>query len=119
MSSFTFLHTADMHLDSPLRGLARYDGAPVHRIREASRRAFDRLVQAAVSEGVAFVVIAGDLFFLRENLEPDPQSGWPFHPPGRFYNILELWQSMEDVIRRADYILVTHDPIHLEQEIYP
>ena len=64
-------------------------------------------------------VIAGDLFFLRENIEPDPESGWPIYPPGRFYNILELWQSMEDVIRRADYILVTHDPIHLEQEIYP
>jgi len=26
---FTFLHAADIHLDSPLRGLSRYDAAPV------------------------------------------------------------------------------------------
>ena len=24
-----FLHAADIHLDSPLRGLERYEGAPV------------------------------------------------------------------------------------------
>jgi glyoxylase-like metal-dependent hydrolase (beta-lactamase superfamily II) len=64
-------------------------------------------------------ILAGDLFFLRENLEPDEESGWPFYPPGRFYNVLELWHSMEDVIRRGDYIMVTHDPTHFEQEVYP
>jgi len=64
-------------------------------------------------------ILAGDLFFLRENLEPDEESGWPFYPPGRFYNVLELWHSMEEVIRRGDYIMVTHDPTHFEQEVYP
>jgi exonuclease SbcD len=62
VSSFTFFHTADLHLDSPLQGLSRYEGAPADRIRSATRRAFDRLVQAAISENAAFVVIAGDLF---------------------------------------------------------
>jgi len=64
-------------------------------------------------------VLAGDLFFLRENLEPDQENGWPFYPPGRFYNIVELWHSMEEVIRRADSIMVTHDPAHLEKQVYP
>jgi glyoxylase-like metal-dependent hydrolase (beta-lactamase superfamily II) len=64
-------------------------------------------------------VLAGDLVFLRENLEPDQETGWPFYPPGRFYNILELWHSIEDVIRRADYVMLTHDPSHFEQEVYP
>jgi glyoxylase-like metal-dependent hydrolase (beta-lactamase superfamily II) len=64
-------------------------------------------------------VLAGDLVFLRENLEPDEETGWPFYPPGRFYNVLELWHSIEDVKRRADYVMLTHDPSHFEQEIYP
>lgn len=64
-------------------------------------------------------VIAGDLFFLRENLEPDKQRGWPFLPIGRFVNMIELWRSSEDVLRRADFILMTHDPSQIGQEVYP
>jgi len=59
---FKFIHAADIHLDSPLRGLARYEGAPVDRIRGATREALKGLVQTAIDENVAFVVIAGDLF---------------------------------------------------------
>jgi DNA repair exonuclease SbcCD nuclease subunit len=59
---FKFLHAADIHLDSPLRGLERYEGAPVDRIRHATRRALENLVQLALDERVAFVLIAGDLY---------------------------------------------------------
>jgi len=62
MTSFRFLHAADLHLDSPLRGLTRHDDLSIDRIRSASRRALDRLVQTAIDEKVAFVVIAGDLY---------------------------------------------------------
>ena len=57
-----FLHAADIHLDSPLRGLERYEGAPVEEIRGATRRAFENLVDLAVSEKVAFLLLAGDLY---------------------------------------------------------
>lgn len=59
---FRFLHTADIHLDSPLVGLESYPDAPVDEIRGASRRAFDNLISCALAEKVAFVLIAGDLF---------------------------------------------------------
>lgn len=59
---FRFIHAADIHLDSPLRGLERYEGAPVDAIRQASRRALENLVSLALQEQVAFVIIAGDLF---------------------------------------------------------
>lgn len=58
----TFVHAADLHLDSPLRGLERKEGAPVERIRGASRKAFERLVDAAIEEEVAFVLLAGDIY---------------------------------------------------------
>jgi DNA repair protein SbcD/Mre11 len=59
---FKFIHAADIHLDSPLRRLERYEGAPVARIRDASRRALVNLVKLAVTEEVSFVLIAGDLY---------------------------------------------------------
>jgi DNA repair protein SbcD/Mre11 len=59
---FQFIHAADIHLDSPLCGLERYEGAPVEEIRLATRRALENLVLLAVESKVAFVLIAGDLF---------------------------------------------------------
>jgi DNA repair exonuclease SbcCD nuclease subunit len=61
-SSFCFLHAADLHLDSPLRGLERYAEAPVDAVRGATRRAFENLIQRARELRVAFVVLAGDVF---------------------------------------------------------
>lgn len=57
-----FLHAADLHLDSPLRGLARHDDAPVDELRGATRAAFNNLVELAIEEQVAFVLLAGDLY---------------------------------------------------------
>ena len=57
-----FIHAADIHLDSPLRRLAAYEGAPVDEIRQASRRAFENLIDLALDASVSFVLIAGDLF---------------------------------------------------------
>lgn len=57
-----FLHAADIHLDSPLRGLERYEGAPVEKIRLASRLALENLVALAIEERVDFVLLAGDTF---------------------------------------------------------
>jgi len=59
---FRFLHAADLHLDSPLRGLDRYEGAPADRLRNATRDAFRKLVDLALAENVAFVLLAGDLY---------------------------------------------------------
>ncbi len=59
---FRFLHAADIHLDSPLRGLEVYPDAPVEQIRSAVRRAFDNLVDLAIREETAFVLLSGDLF---------------------------------------------------------
>lgn len=57
-----FVHAADIHLDSPLRGLERYDGAPVEQIRGATRRAVENLVDMCILEGADLLVIAGDLY---------------------------------------------------------
>jgi DNA repair protein SbcD/Mre11 len=57
-----FIHAADIHLDTPLQGLVHYAGAPVNEIRNATRRAFEKLLDAALAHQVDFVIIAGDLY---------------------------------------------------------
>lgn len=57
-----FLHAADIHLDSPLAGLqARADPLSAE-LRHCTRHAFAALVDLAIEEDVAFLVIAGDLY---------------------------------------------------------
>ena len=59
---FKFVHAADIHLDSPQHKLDEYEGAPVEELRHATRRALQNMVELAIAEEVAFVLIAGDLY---------------------------------------------------------
>jgi DNA repair exonuclease SbcCD nuclease subunit len=56
------VHAADLHLDSPMRGLERYEGAPVDAMRMATRRALENLVDLCMVEEAAMLLLAGDLF---------------------------------------------------------
>lgn len=75
LDRFKFLHAADIHLDSPLRGLSRYEGVPAEAVRLATREALSNLVEAAIEEAVAFVIIAGDLY----------DGDWPDFSTGLFF----------------------------------
>jgi DNA repair exonuclease SbcCD nuclease subunit len=60
--AFRFLHTADLHLDSPLRSLALRDPALRDVVGVATRRALTRIVDLCLSEAVDALLIAGDLY---------------------------------------------------------
>ncbi|MBD2872745.1 metallophosphoesterase family protein [Paenibacillus arenilitoris] len=60
--SFRFIHAADLHLDSPFRGLAKAPGQVRERLADSTFDALRRLTDAAVTEKVDFVVLSGDLF---------------------------------------------------------
>lgn len=60
--TFKFMHAADIHLDSPLRGLERYSDAPATAMRGATRHAFINLVDDCIAQNVAFLLLVGDLF---------------------------------------------------------
>jgi len=62
MADFKFLHAADLHLDSPLLGLASKSPAYAARIESASREAFDNLIALAIEEDCRFLLLAGDIF---------------------------------------------------------
>jgi exonuclease SbcD len=57
-----FIHAADLHIDSPLRGLEAYEGAPVERARGATRQAFRNLITLCLEQNAAFLLLSGDVF---------------------------------------------------------
>jgi exonuclease SbcD len=60
---FRFLHTGDLHLDSPITGLSAVAPAEVLEVlRAATTDAWRGIVRTAIRERVDFVLVAGDVF---------------------------------------------------------
>ena len=65
------LVSADIHLGSPIRSVAMRNPELGERLKQASRKAFIRIVDLAISENVDVQVLAGDIF---DNDQPDLKS---------------------------------------------
>ncbi|PRD40614.1 DNA repair exonuclease [Phyllobacterium phragmitis] len=59
---FRFVHTADIHLDSPLRSLALRNSELAELIGDSTRQALIAIVDLCLEEQVDALVIAGDLY---------------------------------------------------------
>ena len=59
---FRFVHTADLHLDSPLRSLALRNPDLAELIGTATRAALEAIVDLCLDERVDALLIAGDLY---------------------------------------------------------
>lgn len=63
LEPFRFLHTGDLHLDSPVGGLsAEAPPEVLALLRGATTEAWRRVVRTAIEERVDFLVVAGDVF---------------------------------------------------------
>jgi len=60
--AFKFVHTADIHLDSPLKSLAMREQGLADLVGNATRQVLRRIVDLCLSEQVQALVIAGDLY---------------------------------------------------------
>ena len=58
----TFIHSGDIHLGAPFRGLRDLSPKWADRLTHAIPEAYDRVVDAAIERGVDFVLFAGDEF---------------------------------------------------------
>jgi exonuclease SbcD len=58
---FSFVHCADLHLDSPFEGIAAAAPAIAAALREATFQAFDRIIHLAIAQAVDFIIVAGDV----------------------------------------------------------
>lgn len=62
MTSFRFIHTADLHLDTPFVGMSNIPDQVRRHLQESTFAALDGLVDLAISEEVDFIVISGDIY---------------------------------------------------------
>jgi len=66
MDSLRFIHAADLHLDSPFRGLANVDSSLRDSLQAATLGALDAIVDHTIQSKSDFLVIAGDLYDSRD-----------------------------------------------------
>ncbi|MDP6821972.1 MAG: DNA repair exonuclease [Dehalococcoidia bacterium] len=62
MQPFRFVHAADLHIDSPFKGLLKYEPRIAQRLKDATYEAYTGLIDLCISQDAAFVVIAGDVY---------------------------------------------------------
>ena len=66
MTAVKFIHTADLHLDTPFKGLTRWNNTLAERLKDATFKSFRAIVDCCIKEKVDFLLISGDVFD-REN----------------------------------------------------
>ncbi|MNI01929.1 putative metallophosphoesterase YhaO [compost metagenome] len=66
MNQLRFIHAADLHLDSPFKGMTGIPERLRDRLRDSTFRALYELLQLAISERVDFMVISGDVYDLAD-----------------------------------------------------
>ena len=102
--TLTFIHAADLHIGAPFRGLRALSDEWARRFVDAIPGAWDRVVEAAVSRKVDFVVVSGDIFdsvrasyrdYLRffDGLNRLDAEGIPSYLCTGNHDPLSLWQQ--------------------------
>jgi len=66
------------------------------------------------------IVVCGDAIFEERNLAPNAGEKWRYWVPARFVNSYEGWKSVEEVDKRADYVLPCHDHVaNSRSDVFP
>lgn len=62
MPNYSFIHAADLHLDSPFKGLKQVSPLIAEELRKSTFEAFNAVLDLCVTEQVDALLIAGDIF---------------------------------------------------------
>lgn len=62
MTGVKFIHAADLHLDTPFRGLSSWNADLAKRLRDATFQSYRRIIDLCLQHRVDFLVISGDIF---------------------------------------------------------
>ncbi|KMJ58130.1 hypothetical protein AB685_13950 [Bacillus sp. LL01] len=66
MKKIRFLHAADLHLDSPFKGLTHLPPEIFNQIKNSTFRALANLIDMAIKKEVNLLLLSGDLFDLEQ-----------------------------------------------------
>jgi len=62
MKSFSFIHTADLHLDSPFKGISEISSEISSDLTEATFNTFHQIIDLCIEKQVDFLLIVGDVY---------------------------------------------------------
>ncbi|MBD3110247.1 DNA repair exonuclease [Bacillus sp. AGMB 02131] len=62
MKEITFIHAADLHLDSPFKGLRKLPEELYQHIKQSTFESLQKLIDEAITREVDFVLFSGDLY---------------------------------------------------------
>ncbi|MFB1051112.1 exonuclease SbcCD subunit D [Paraliobacillus sp. JSM ZJ581] len=62
MEQLRFIHCADLHIDSPFKGLDNLPTSLFKEVKQSTFKALEHLVQTAIKKRVDFVLMVGDIF---------------------------------------------------------
>jgi exonuclease SbcD len=62
MKNFSFVHTADLHLDSGFKGIADIDGRIGKMLSDATFTTFSNIITFCINKNVDFLLISGDVY---------------------------------------------------------
>jgi len=62
MTKVRFIHTADLHLDTPFKGLSSWNSDLAGKLKDATFKSFKKIVDLCLNEKVDFLIISGDIF---------------------------------------------------------
>lgn len=62
MPAFSFIHAADLHLDSPFASMAKENPDIASEMRDAAFTAFENIIRLCIEKKADFLLIAGDVY---------------------------------------------------------
>lgn len=62
MKAFSFIHTADLHLDSPFRGIYEINEDLSSELTEATFKTYNKIIDLCLEKNVDFLLISGDIY---------------------------------------------------------
>jgi len=62
MLKIKFIHTADLHLDTPFKGLSSWNADLSKKLKDATFKSFKNIIDLCISKKVDFLIISGDIF---------------------------------------------------------
>lgn len=62
MGTIRFVHTSDLHLDTPFKGLWQFNSELAKRLKGAGFKTFSRIVDLCLAKKVDFLIVSGDIF---------------------------------------------------------
>lgn len=62
MKPFSFIHAADLHIDSPFKGISAESSELAGQLQKSTFKAYEALIEACMDHEVDFLLVAGDVY---------------------------------------------------------